>query len=531
MIRAQRPALAAALAAAALMGLAPQAESVPEVDPAELSRRADLAGKQVVVDDRVVYFQYHKGQGYDELVLRRAPGVIFRLPASLRPAQPPRAPAARVRGLLRRDGEATVVDVSRLDLLPDDLERVEQAVAPLPPDAFEERARWGRWARDRAESYKDDTIGAELNRRLAARGLQLEVEALRLEADRAGVADRASDSLELARKGRRRGLPDPEPAALAHRGVRARLATAKSAAELDRLPEQVLELLPNAGQPTSGDTSAWAEAYARDPAAAYRSAPPEVRKSLDRQLYADAVRASLEAKAAEAPESAITLADRARELVPERPELAAALRDRGLAAATRDVGSLGEATVTQLAARYRDELRRPDRADELLRAWLEAQHAEALGSRDAERRIYLANLYRRWLKDDRAAAVLLRAALEIDPASREASDLFRRMGYRKVDNQWVEPTALAAGAGAAAVSPDEVSTPSAGGALIERDMTRAQVRARLGGKPDSISRVATQGQIVEQWTYLGAKSKQVINFRQQLGRPQPTVWNYYQSVR
>ena len=42
-------------------------------------RRADLVGREVVVDDRVAYFQFHKGQGFDELVLKRTP-VVFRIP-------------------------------------------------------------------------------------------------------------------------------------------------------------------------------------------------------------------------------------------------------------------------------------------------------------------------------------------------------------------------------------------------------------------------------------------------------------------
>ncbi|MGZ5978176.1 MAG: hypothetical protein ACXWNX_12025 [Isosphaeraceae bacterium] len=37
------------------------------VDAAALGRRADLVGKMVVVDDRVRFYRYHAGRGYDEL--------------------------------------------------------------------------------------------------------------------------------------------------------------------------------------------------------------------------------------------------------------------------------------------------------------------------------------------------------------------------------------------------------------------------------------------------------------------------------
>ena len=33
----------------------------------------------MTVDDRVAYFQFHKGQGFDELVLKRTP-VVVRIP-------------------------------------------------------------------------------------------------------------------------------------------------------------------------------------------------------------------------------------------------------------------------------------------------------------------------------------------------------------------------------------------------------------------------------------------------------------------
>ena len=49
------------------------------VEPSELAGRADLVGREVIVDDRVAYFQFHKGQGFDELVLKRTP-VVFRIP-------------------------------------------------------------------------------------------------------------------------------------------------------------------------------------------------------------------------------------------------------------------------------------------------------------------------------------------------------------------------------------------------------------------------------------------------------------------
>ncbi len=76
---------------------AAQTEAVA-VDPAELSRRVDLLGRVVVVDDRVRFYQYHPGRGYDEVLLKRT-DVVFRLPPRLRPDGPPKPMPVVVKGL------------------------------------------------------------------------------------------------------------------------------------------------------------------------------------------------------------------------------------------------------------------------------------------------------------------------------------------------------------------------------------------------------------------------------------------------
>ena len=73
-----------------------QAQNEPVVvEASDLDRRADLVGKVVSVDDRVRFYQFHPGQGYDELRLKRT-DVVFRLPPPLRPESSPR-PDARDR--------------------------------------------------------------------------------------------------------------------------------------------------------------------------------------------------------------------------------------------------------------------------------------------------------------------------------------------------------------------------------------------------------------------------------------------------
>ena len=78
------PAASALLAGSLSFLPSPQRAEPIHVEPSELAGRADLVGREVIVDDRVAYFQFHKGQGFDELVLKRTPVVIRIPPASAR---------------------------------------------------------------------------------------------------------------------------------------------------------------------------------------------------------------------------------------------------------------------------------------------------------------------------------------------------------------------------------------------------------------------------------------------------------------
>src|SRR4051812_23886134 len=93
------------------------------VEPADLARRVDLVGRRIAVDDRVRRFQWHRDTDYDEIYLKRTP-VVFRLPPRLQYKQAPRATAVRIEGVLKREGEQLVCDVTNLELFPGDLERL-----------------------------------------------------------------------------------------------------------------------------------------------------------------------------------------------------------------------------------------------------------------------------------------------------------------------------------------------------------------------------------------------------------------------
>ena len=491
------------------------------VEPSELAGRADLIGREVAVDDRVAYFQFHKGQGFDELVLKRT-AVVFRIPPALRPKQPPKAPAVRVRGVLRREGDRWACDVSALELVSADRERLDRGVSELASGDVEGRKAWARWAERRGREFND----AELR----GRARLLDGQALRIESERRST-DPGTVVFELARQARSRNVPEPEPSSLAHRAFRAQLASARSVEELKGLRERIESFLPAARTPGGeGDLSRWEAPYANDPAEAYRSAPESVRAALDHRLWADATQRLLEARMREEPKNALALAEQASSEIPDRPAVVAGFFDQALTAATTEVGALRRGDVEKFSTLYREKLGRPDEARVLSRRWLDDQRLRRLSPTDAEGRVSLAGQYESMLGDRATAAELLRSAWKIDPQSKDVADAFRSRGFRRVDDGWVEPSRTVAGTvGDGAIGP--AKSPAGPRSESLRGSSPQEVRARLGGQPNRKVFSATQGQLVEQWIYYGAKENQYINFLHRPGSPQPRVVAYYSRPR
>jgi hypothetical protein len=474
-------------------------------------KRPDLLGHEVVVDDRVSFFvQSNMGRYFDELYLKRTQ-VVFRLPPPLRFDQNPRAAAARVQGVLKKEGDLWVCEVRSLELLPPDLDRVNRGVAALPPLDSEGRAAWARWAEQRGKAFDDQA--------LRKRSRELDGEAIRIEAERASA--RPADWFALAQRARTREVPEPEPSALAHRAFRAQLPDARTAPEWKTLQERIAAFFPNAAKPPSedADLARWEVPYANDPAGAYRQAPVPVREVLDHRLWADATQGLLERQAADEPARAVQIADQASAQLPDRPQVAARMMEDGLGAATRQMGTLRQRDVEALAALYRDRLRQPERAKSLLRSWLDEQRKRRLSETDAEGRLALAGQYET-LIDDRSTAIdLLQEAWKIDPQSKEVADAFLRRNYRRVGDRWVAP--------ARSFTNDDASSagaPPAGhseGSLLR--LSPREVRAHLGGKPDRIVWSSSQGQTIEQWIYQGPKQVRYVNLLHTPGSFVPRV--------
>jgi hypothetical protein len=490
-----------------------QAEPIP-VEPAELGRRIDLIGREVAIDDRVSYYVPRQGSEPDELQLKRTP-ITFLVPRRLRPSMT-KLTSALVHAVVKRDGSRMVCEVTELKPVAGDLDRLERGVANLPEKDFKTRRSWARWAERRGTDFKDEAL---LNRARALEGEALRIE---FELNRTGV-DAPAEWLAMAREARHRRVPEPEPSALGHRALRAKLAAATTAAELQAVIQEIEAFLPNAATDRAAsqvNLARWIDPYEDAPAATYRKAPPEVRKGLDRRIWAEATERWLDLQTTADIQSALGQADRAETMLPEKPNLAGQLVAKAIGAARQNLGALRQTEVKAVAAAVRDRLRQPTEALEFLREWLKIQR-DKLSDTDADGPVVLAGLYEEMLQDRVTAVELLRKAWRIDPSSQQIAEALRARGLRKVQNEWVESVPSADGNAAADPAKTAQSGPLSQGL---RGLTSQEVVLRLGGKPDQVSYLGSRGQLIEQWIYhIDTKRVRYVNLLHTPGDLKPRV--------
>ena len=332
--------------------------------------------------------------------MKRTP-VLFRLPPRLRYRQSPGVPAVRLTGILKREGDQWVCDVTTIELFPKDMVRLNRGVSILPPGEFEKRTAWAAWADRRAKEFQDE----ELLKRVQA----IEVEAIRFEAESRST-DPAKLWLKLANRARADGLQEPEPSALAHRSFRARLETAKEPEAFTSLLSDLNAFFPESATPLAAepaDLATWDGPYAKDPAEAYRTAPLPVRKAFDHRLWADVTQRLLERTAELEPQEALNLAERASRQLPDRPKVAERLFEQGVKLKTVRLATLRLSEVKSLAKIYSEQLHRADLARDLIRSWLDEQRTHQMSPTDAEGRLGLASLYESLIEDKETAIELL----------------------------------------------------------------------------------------------------------------------------
>jgi tetratricopeptide (TPR) repeat protein len=511
------PCLCCVLLLPSTVARATQSEAI-FVDASELDRRQDLVGKLVKTDDRVRFYQARGAEGYSEVYLKRT-HVIFRLPPRLRPENSPRPMPVVVEGKLVREGNELVCEVTSLVVQPNDVDRLDQAVAALPAKEFETRKAWGVWAENRGKSFKPE------DKVLIQRGKAIQAEALRIEAERKQVTvDAPAQWLALAEEARRRNIPEPDPSALAHKAFQAKIAAAKGR-EIGDVIAAINRFFPQAAKDLASgriELGRLEEAYKSDPAAAYREAPAGLRGALNRRLYADALQRLLETEAAQDPARGVALAQQAEAELPERPGLATQLLTQGLDAVRRNLGALHLSELKTVAQTYREKLRNPQTALELYRDWLKLRR-ERLSDTDAEGHQSLAVLYEELLQDRGTAIDLLQKAWKIEPGSKEVAEAFRARGYRRVGDQWMasDPAAGTRDPGGSEASQAARLPLDTSSSL--RGKTPEEVTEKLGAKPNRKVYSGTKGQLIEQWIYHEPTKDHFISFLLTPGDLKPRV--------
>lgn len=480
-------------------------QQLPEVDPAQLADVTRYLGRAVVVDGRVDGpTRFVRGAGFNDLRLIRAPQISFRLPSRIPTSKPIRYDAVRLEGMLQKDGTSLVFYVTELKDFPDDLSRLDQELRALSETDIPGRQRLAEWAKTRAQQYNDPA--------LLKKAQQIEGDAIRLEVTRPGIKP-PEKWIELARRARSSSVPEPIPSALAHQGLREAMTSATDLKSLEQLVTDLRQLLPQSSRSTrtiSGEVAAWQARYLANPFQAYMDAPTEVQAGLDRLLVLDLEERWFLARSSSPGANFLALAAEARDRLPDRPQVARKLEDRGIEEAQASPAALPRADIQAMAdlLRHRGE---DARAQRLIRTWLNTRRL-ALSDLDAEGRFQLANLYDEMAADRFTAAELLQESLKIAPDYDRAKQELRRLGYRFVGGTW-------RGGPASSPADQEVQagrsstdlTPNASN-LGLLNQTPDEVRLRMGGEPERIARSASQGRTIEQWIYPGPRGSQYINF-------------------
>ncbi|CAN5681575.1 hypothetical protein BH23PLA1_BH23PLA1_18360 [soil metagenome] len=113
-------------------------------------------------------------------------------------------------------------------------------------------------------------------------------------------------------------------------------------------------------------------------------------------------------------------------------------------------------------------------------------------------------------------------AIRIDPGFNRAAEALRRLGFRKVGDDWI-----AGNPQSTTTTTPTQNRPAAQLPDALEGLTREQVRDRMGGNPERVIRSASQGQFLEQWIYRTPRGLQYINFLQITGRSQARVIGQY----
>ena len=501
--------------------------------------KPEWLNKEIEIEDRISEFLKH-GTKYSEIRLKGTP-IPVTLPPQLRLDRPSPMPRGRFTGRVIKIGNFYQFMVTTMELLPSEREELAQKVAELSPTNAQKRLELASWAESLATRYKDASLKQSVS--------QLRSEAYRIlgtQEDQPGTPP-GSSAIEAAREAKKAGSDPVIIHGLAHLGLRKAFAKLEDQAGLEILSKEVAELLPDSTRRQLGELKPdTVEQYRKDPLKVYLEAGSADRRLLDRLLMVETLEKRLMVAVVNHPDKIELFMKTAQNAIPEKPELANSIRDRGLLKLVETSDKLRRDDLIKLVNQVRDKFGQAELARKLARKWLDSRQATQLAEGDTEGRFSLSQDYLALLGDKRSAAALLRECLTLDPDMKKAADLLAELGWKKDGDRWIDPdesssSSPVASAGTAP-KPGEETPRLPGGRITEPPpassgdpqslvgLTQAQITSKFG-MPEHKSRMLTQGQLHEQWYFDTPGGRQVVQFVKKSVRSEPTVKAIYQLAK
>ncbi len=417
----------------------------------------------------------------DELRMR---GSDFKFLCQQRQERPRSFPQVQLVGRLERDAKGFHLVVTSLSSYKSEQdvirERLRQGDTNNPQLYYDQ----AQWAENRGEFYQDEALRAEA-RRLRTLGIQA--------AARRTEPDRAEEFLALADRVTQWRLEDTLRMELLHATTRADLQreTKNRQPSYAAVLNKVRTRFPGSDQPLGELPRQTFEEYQRRPREVYAAADVDQRQVLERLLFIETALKLAEFDLRPDGSNGAAVAATVERLIPERPDLPARYREAEFAYLESNATRLDRAAVLELRDRLR-QADQSDRATDVVRRWIDQQLR--LRPKNPATDVDRAELEFEMAQDKDRALALVASALKVDPQVNGGHELLALMGYgwhegRPVLKELIPPP-----------PPDPFAKAIQEGRILP-GMTDMQVRAALGGEPDSIVRLASQGRATELWHY------------------------------
>lgn len=239
--------------------------------------------------------------------------------------------------------------------------------------------------------------------------------------------------------------------------------------------------------------------YRRNAVLTYHNATEAKRLTLDRLFHIEVATFAIDRVTKPDGSNGGEIANRIDELIPEQHALAEKHRDAELAFLAKSAATLTRNQLSDLVQRCK-ERQQDDLGNEAIARWL-TRREQSLRKEGVTGLIQLADERLALVQDRPGAGALLLEALQVAPKNEDIIERLKKLGYQEVNGKWVPPQPNPAA--------PNVPLPAANETDLERfirlgvpkiGMTPAQL-LKCMGSPQSLTRVATSGQVTETWIY------------------------------